>query len=308
MFGLGGNKGKPKIRRVEAVVNCASGSVGRGAPAELETLLAGHKLDVNLHSLDVGGDVIGAVRAAVSAKPDLVIVLAGDGTARAAAELAGPHGPLLAPLPGGTMNMLPHAIYGVRPWQAALEEILEHGAVRNVGGGQINGHSFYVAAILGSPALFAEAREAVRHGQVFEALRRARWAARQAFSGRLRFDFDKGPRGKAAAVTLLCPLISSVLSDDEKALEAAALDVNSALDVFKLAYTAAVRDWREDPAVRVGLCRHGQVWASGQIPAILDGETVEIGRRGEIHYRPIAFRALAPKKDPHAHDVDAPVG
>ena len=27
---------------------------------------------------------------------------------------------VIAPLPGGTMNMLPHAIYGPRPWQVAL--------------------------------------------------------------------------------------------------------------------------------------------------------------------------------------------
>jgi diacylglycerol kinase family enzyme len=55
----------------------------------------------------------------IDSAPDAVLVLAGDGTARAAAEMAGPDGPLIAPLPGGTMNMLPRAsmatVTGRRP-------------------------------------------------------------------------------------------------------------------------------------------------------------------------------------------------
>ena len=120
------------------------------------------------------------LRAAVDAAPDLLIVLAGDGTARAAAELCGPDGPMIAPLPGGTMNMLPHAIYGVRPWQAALRLALEHGYEQPIGGGEVEGYRFMVAGIFGSPALWAPAREAARHGQPKLAFLRARRALRRA--------------------------------------------------------------------------------------------------------------------------------
>mgnify|MGYP002133071793 CR=1 FL=1 len=85
-------------------------------------------------------------------------VIAGDGTARAGAEMAGPKGPLVAPLPGGTMNMLPNALYGGRDWKTAMADILSDGVERNISGGEIDGRAFYVAAILGSPALWAEAR------------------------------------------------------------------------------------------------------------------------------------------------------
>jgi diacylglycerol kinase family enzyme len=163
-----------------------------------------------------------------------------------------------------------------------------------VGGGDINGQTFYVAAVLGSPALFAEAREAIRGGDLVLAFKRMQRAFRRALRGRLRFNFEKGRSGKAEAVTFLCPLISSALPDDEQALEAATMDVRTALDVFRLAYTAAVRDWREDPAVSVGLCRHGEVRAYGQIPAILDGEPVEFEDIARIRYHPRAFRALVP--------------
>ena len=40
---------------------------------------------------------------------------------------------------------------------------------------------------------------------------------------------------------------------------------------------AALGQWREDPSVSVGLCRAGQVWANGRIPAILDGEPAPPG-------------------------------
>ena len=77
-----------------------------------------------------------------------------DACARAAAELCGPTGPMVAPLPGGTMNMLPHAVYGNRPWQEALRLALTEGRERDIGGGCIEGHRFLVAAILGALMAF----------------------------------------------------------------------------------------------------------------------------------------------------------
>jgi diacylglycerol kinase family enzyme len=303
MFGWGEDKA-PQIRRIEMVVNTASGSVGPAAPAEAEALLAELGVEGHIH-VPADGDVIGAVKAAFHAKPDLVAILAGDGTARAAAAMAGPHGQLLATLPGGTMNMLPHALYGLRDWKAALRDSVENGVVRHVGGGDINGQAFYVAAVLGSPALFAEAREAIRGGDLVLAVKRIQRAFRRVFHGRLKFAFEKGRSGKAEAITLLCPLVSSALPDDERALEAATMDVRTAADVFRLAFTAAVRDWREDPAVSVGLCHYGEVRAYGQIPAILDGEPMEFEDIARIRYHPRAFRALVPAPEP-APPAEAP--
>ena len=103
------------IRRAEAIVNEASGSVGAGAAAELEAIVAEFGIELRVHAVQPS-DIAQAVRTAVDASPDLVIVLAGDGTARLAAHLCGEDGPIVAPRPGGTMNMLPRAIYGDRDW------------------------------------------------------------------------------------------------------------------------------------------------------------------------------------------------
>lgn len=278
------------LRRVEAVVNAASGSVGPHAAQRLSAALDRFGLDA--HVVDAQpAEIEAAVRAAVEAKPDLLIILAGDGTAGLAARLCGPDGPLLAALPGGTMNMLPHALYGRVAWPEALEAVLSQGRVRPVSGGEVDGRLFYVAAILGAPALWAKAREALRHGQFKRAWMRAVHAFKQAFQGRLRFSLEDGARRKTEALTLMCPLVSRAMEDDV-ALEVAALNVHHAGEAFRLGFNMLIGDWRRDPAVTSERCCSARAWAHGRIPAILDGEPVRLNRTAEIRFHPVAFRAL----------------
>jgi len=281
------------VRRIDIVANIASGSVGPEAPEIAERLLAEHGVKGTVHAPQPG-ELVACLRAVIDSAPDAVLVLAGDGTARAAAELAGPDGPMIAPLPGGTMNMLPRALYGERTWREAMSDCLQAGEMRTISGGEVGGRLFFVAAILGSPALWATAREAAREGRLDLAVARARRAVNRAFTGRLRFVLDGRPRQKAEALTLMCPLVSTALDAEERALEAAALDPSSALDVFRLGLNAARGQWREDPSVSVGRCRTGRVWAGGRIPAILDGEPARLDPKVSIRFRPKAFRALVP--------------
>jgi diacylglycerol kinase family enzyme len=281
------------MKRIDVVANIASGSVGPAAPEIAERLLAEHGVNGAVHAPEPA-DLVDCLRAVIDAAPDAVLVLAGDGTARAAAEMAGAAGPMIAPLPGGTMNMLPHALYGERPWQDVIRDCLDDGEARTISGGEVGGRLFFVAAILGSPALWATAREAAREGRIDLAIARARRALRRAFSGRLRYALDGHPRGKAEALTFLCPLVSSALDAQEQALEAAALDPSGAIEVFRLGMNAALGQWREDPSVSVGRCRSGRIWANGRIPAILDGEPVRLDPETSIRFRPEAFRALVP--------------
>ncbi|PTS91510.1 diacylglycerol kinase [Caulobacter sp. HMWF009] len=280
------------VRRVEIIANIASGSVQTDARQVAERLLAEHGITGTVHTPE-GGTLIEVLRRAIDTAPDAVFIIAGDGTARAAAEMSGPDGPPIAPLPGGTMNMLPHALYGDRTWPVAMAECLERGVPKMVSGGEISGHLFFVAAILGSPALWADAREAARAGQFRLMTLRAQRALKRAFSGRLRFSLDGRPRQKTEALTLTCPLVSDELDNDARALEAAALDPASAVDVLRLGLSALAGTWREDPSVSMGRCRTGRVWARGHIPALLDGEPVRLGPSVQIRFRPKAFRALA---------------
>jgi len=271
-----------------AVVNAASGSVGPEAAETLRSMLAPRDMDVSV--LSPGhGEIEESIKLAVASAPDLLIILAGDGTARLAAELCGPTGPLIAPLPGGTMNPL----YGDRPWPEALTAALDLGEERMVSGGAIGGHPFYCSAILGSPALWARAREAVRTGHLLEAWRRGAFALRRAFTGDIHYALDGGRRRAAEALVLISPMISKVMSEEVR-LEVAALEMHSAREVFRLAFNGLVSDWRRDPGVVDQFARYGHVWARRSIPAILDGEIKRLSRGARFEFTPAAFRVLAP--------------
>lgn len=296
----------PRLRRVEAVVNPAAGGVAPRSAEALQALLDEFDFESHLQAPEPDG-IEQALQAAIQAKPDLVVVLAGDGTANRAAELCGPDGPLLAPLPGGTMNMLPHALYGARDWRTALSDALATGVERTVSGGQLGDKKFHCAAILGSPALWAPAREAARHGDLRQAFSKAVFALEQAFSTRLRFEVNGGSRHKAVALSLICPLISTA-TDHDRALEAAVLDMHDATEVFRLALHNALGDWRRDPGVTVQDCKRGRVWAHQPIPCLIDGELHTMGRSVDIRFRPKSFRALVPGEPDGAPDAASPAG
>lgn len=290
---------RPPFSRIEAVINTASGGATPAAADEMRAILTERGLSANIQVTD-GAGIADRLQAAVNAGPDLLLVLAGDGTARAAAELVGPDGPLLAPLAGGTMNLLPHAVYGAIPWQDALADALDKGVEKCIGGGRIDGRSFLVAAIVGAPALWAPAREAVREGKLRLALLRVRRAWGRAFSGRLRYVIDRGPRGKAEALAFLCPLASKALDDSEQCLEAAVIDARNLADAARIGFNALVADWRNDPAVQATPSREARVWAASRIPAVLDGEPAWLPAKASIDWRPRLARLLAP---PEEHGV-----
>ena len=285
-----------RLAHVEAVINPLAGSTGPKALAEMQDLLSGFGFKANVVAAEPA-DLSKVLRAAVDASPDLLIILAGDGTARAACELAGANGPLVAPLPGGTMNMLPKALYGGRDWKAALTDSLTEGLVRDVSGGEMDGRRFYVGAMLGWPALGARVREAAREHQLSKAVGRARNLWRRAFTGHVHFSLDDGGPERAEALTFLCPLVSKRMKTDE-ALEVAALNPEGLKDLLRMSIRALAGDifgdWREDPAVDLGTCRTARAWARGDLPAYLDGEPVKLSTHVRISFQPRAFRALAP--------------
>jgi diacylglycerol kinase family enzyme len=296
---------KVKLRKVEAIINPLSGSVGPAALAEMKDLLASYGLSANVNAVQPA-DLSKALETALGRSPDLLIILAGDGTARAACELAGERGPLIAPLPGGTVNVLPRSLYGTRDWKTALTETLEGGVVRDVSGGEIDGRRFYCGAMLGWPALWVKAREAAREKQVQLTLLRARHAWRRAFTGRVRFSLDGKGEERAEALMLLTPLTSKRMTED-KALEVAALNPSGLKDVLRVGFRVAVGemfgdvfgDWRDDPAVDLGDCRTARAWGRGELPAWLDGEPVRLPTHVKIAFLPKAFRALTPaEQDP----------
>ena len=119
----------------------------------------------------------------------------------------------------------------------------------------------------------------------------------RAFSGRLRYALDGGPRGKAEALAFLCPLASTALSDEAQSLEAAIIDPQTVGEAARIGFKALVDDWRNDPAVRAGPCRRARVWAASRVPAVLDGEPVWLATNAAVDWRPQVARLLAPPRE-----------
>ncbi len=280
------------LGRVIMLVNPASGGVGPDAADQAEDILKEYGLDAMVETLD-GDRFDEQVEAAFAAKPDVLLVLAGDGTAGTIASRAGPKGPLVAPLPGGTMNMLPKALYGTGDWKAALRLALSEGAEVSVSGGEVDGHVFYCAAILGSPALWAPAREAVREGKFDLAWTYARRALKRSFTGRMRYALDGGTSRRVEAMVFISPMISRAM-DEPVGLEAAAMSTHGAAEAIRLAAHAVFDDWRKDAAVRTRPTKRAVMRARSRIPAVIDGEPVLLGQEATVIFRPRAFRALAP--------------
>lgn len=284
------------LANVIMLVNSLSGSVGNQAATEAEAIFAEYDCQATVVSLDPD-QFDDQIQTAIDACPDVLFVLAGDGTAGTIASRAGPNGPLIAPLPGGTMNMLPKALYGTADWKAALRLALEEGAEQDVAGGEVSDgvvtQAFYCAAILGAPALWAPAREAMRTGKIGLAWTHARKALKRAFSGRLRFSLDGSPMKRTGALVLISPMISKVM-DENTGLEAAAMDPTDAAQAFRLAAHAVMNDWRNDPAVTTKATRKVDVHARSKIPAVIDGEPVLLKQSAKVKFIKKAFRALAP--------------
>jgi diacylglycerol kinase family enzyme len=204
---------------------------------------------------------------------------------------------LVAPLPGGTMNMLPRALYGTADWKVALRRALEEGAPQRVAGGEVTDgrfkQAFYCAAILGAPALWAPAREAVREGKFGLAWAYGRRALKRAFSGRLRFSLDGRADRRAEALVLISPMISKAM-DDHTGLEAAAMNPADAMQAFRLAAHAVFDDWRQDPAVTTKAIQQATIRARSRIPAVIDGEPALLRHEAKVRFIRTAFRALAP--------------
>lgn len=226
---------------------------------------------------------------------DLFIVLGGDGTARAAAEFAPKNAPPLVLLPGGTLNVLPRALYGNRAWPEALTAALERGEVRRLSMGRANDEAFFVAGIFGAPTLLARAREAVREGRYRVAVRRFRHFLKRAFTHGLRARPDGAPMRTAEAIGVLCPSFSGALEGE--GLEWARLDATRLQDLLRLGLRSFGPGWREDPSIDLRTCKGGDIVSTGLIPATLDGEPKTFVSRVRIRFERAGPRVVAVDPD-----------
>ena len=222
---------------------------------------------------------------------DIIVVLGGDGTARAAASLAPRDGPPLVLLPGGTLNILPKALYGDLAWPEALKAALERGVEKRMPAGLANGERFFVAAMFGAPTVLARVREAAREGEFAKAFGRMGSYLRRAFVRGLRGRASRDPFRQAEAIGALLPSFGGGLEGE--GLEWVHLRANHFVDLARVSVRALGEGWRNDSAVETWQARAGDIVSPGMIPATLDGEPHNFFSHVRVTYDANGVRVLA---------------
>jgi diacylglycerol kinase family enzyme len=230
-------------------------------------------------------------------KLEVLVVLGGDGTIRHAAEACAAQKRYLIPLPGGTMNMLARALYGDMSWEDALNKTLAAPLAKVLSGGCVADKQFFIAAIVGAPTLWAGARESIRERDIGDAIEKGTIAFQNMFETKVQYFLSETKKGEAEAVAVICPIISEEMSDSEPALEVAAVEVENVAEVVGLLTAAAFGKWRDNRNIVLTKTNQMRVQSSKDIPGILDGEKVNLGRSAEINFVSKAVTVLVPASD-----------
>ena len=281
--------------KVRAIINTSSGGCDAESEAEMLDIFKGANVS-NCKTWCGEPDEIEKAFSEVAAhKPEVLVVLGGDGTIRTAAEACTGTATYLLPLPGGTLNVLPRALYGNSSWQEALKKTLANPLTKELSGGRVGDKLFFVAAIVGAPGLWMEAREAIRKGEILNAAGKAGVAFQAMFDTKIEYFVSPEVNGEAEVVAVICPLVSEQMSDSEQALEAAAIDVENATELLGLATAAAFGKWRHNESVTLTKTHQVTVQSKKDIPLFLDGERIKVGTEAEISFVPHAVRVIVPK-------------
>jgi diacylglycerol kinase family enzyme len=147
------------IRRVAIVLNCKAGALITCDKAEDRLREAFIRAGLEPSFIADSGSLPEQIAIAASLRPEAVVVAGGDGTiACAASTLIGRDVPL-AILPCGTMNLVAKDLALPINDPAAAIGVVANGRIREVDVGEVNGHVFLCASMLGLPARLGRTRE-----------------------------------------------------------------------------------------------------------------------------------------------------
>jgi diacylglycerol kinase family enzyme len=287
---------RPSELKVGAIINTSSGGSNSRSQEKMLSILTNAGVSNAKMWCGEADQMDEYFGEAAGQKLEALIVLGGDGTIRTAAETCALENIYLIPLPGGTMNMLPRALYGDVSWESALKNTLDAPLIKVLSGGRAEGKQFFIAAILGAASLWVEPRESIRAGNIADAVEKGRLAFQKMFESKVQYFISEETKGEADALALICPLISEEMSDSEQALEAAVVDVDNAAEVIRLVTAAAFGKWRYDRNILLTKTKQVGVQSRKDIPAILDGERVTLGRSAEIEFVSKAVNVLVPAR------------
>jgi diacylglycerol kinase family enzyme len=258
------------------------------------------------------GDLTRRIEIACQSGAPIVVIAGGDGSVACAAQIAAERGVALAILPFGTMNLLAKDLgLPIDDLDGAVRVIAD-GRIRAIDVGEVNGHVFLCASMLGLPARMARYREAGRgqrnRPQLWFRFARAllrSLARRRARRFSLRFDREELTL-KASALTIVVNTFDGASGRlfARARLDGGALGVYITQrlrlrDAIRLAVRAVLGGLRTDPAFEERTTRTVSVAVRGKTIRVMnDGETMLLKPPLSYRIRPGALRVVAPEPAP----------
>ena len=97
---------------------------------------------------------------------------------------------------------------------------------------------FFVAAIAGAPGLWVERANPYVNATSLTPSRKVLSPFGEMFDTKIRYSIASETSDEAKVLAIIYPLVSKEMSNAEQALEAAAVDVENAAELFRLATAA----------------------------------------------------------------------
>jgi len=237
-----------------------------------------------------------AFTSAMAANPDLLIIYGGDGTALSGAKTANAKDIPILPLPGGTMNMLHKSYYGTSEWEEVLEVALTKSEPHWRPAGFVGEHMFLVAAIIGQASRFALSREAIREGEITEAVKEAVATISDVEpSDTFHYSIEdtKSEPTQANLLLVTCPQMNE-FAKRRDAFEVASVDADKYSDVISLGLSAIRSNWRDDSVAETKSGDKVFLTGKGELDCLTDGDHVILSLPIIITFEPKGIKVLAP--------------
>jgi hypothetical protein len=246
------------LRRAWLVANRSSRSTDDDAVAVLEEALlaAGATIAGNSHFPD---DPAPDAATLDAGNIDTLVVMGGDGTINTACTRArGWDGQVLA-VPGGTMNLLPHALHG----EATPAEIVAAAAVGclcHVPVVRAGEDTSYCRIIIGPVTRWARARENARHGRLWRVAQAVRLSLARGFVGGVHIA---GRPGRYPGVLVM---------PTPQGLDAALFSGRGLADAMAVAIKWLLDDWRDAASVTSFVAPELLIGRRSTLRCLFDGE------------------------------------
>ncbi|MFN3475771.1 MAG: diacylglycerol/lipid kinase family protein [Blastomonas sp.] len=247
------------------IVNEASGSYDADAIADIVTHFA--EADAPVDCIVRCPDEALPTPARLQAEGvDILTIYAGDGTTNGALKAAAGWDGAVLILPGGTMNLLAHALHGDLDCEQIIAKACRERRTRKLNTVEIGDHIAYVGVIAGPTTTWAKVREDARHAEVADLVFTAIPAAITESLG--------GPQVTVQGIEGTYPAVFA--SPRDHAIALCGFTASSIGEVIAHASAWLNRDFRDGPRVDLGETEHATLLSEADsIGLLIDGEAAE---------------------------------